>query len=232
MQLDSAGVLQEIEPVSGDSVLSARVLAALRQLPRQRPTSFISRRPRGGRTSSAALGYFTVLYARSGQRLIGFDWVVMPKHLQEELALEAARNRAMFARQFARQRADASTPLTLDGGLYYELAAGGLGWINCDRLLQPGPRIQFAVGTPDAGTVVSLVFKGQRSILASTRTEGRAAVFEQVPEGAAATVVALRREKGITYLATSGVSLGQAAQPALDFHPVSLEQLRSELAAL
>ncbi|RZK46187.1 MAG: hypothetical protein EOO59_19680, partial [Hymenobacter sp.] len=228
VELDSTGALQTATWVSGDSALAARVLAAVQQLPAQQPASFVSRLPRGRRTVSAVRGTFTVLYARSGRRLVGFSWLLMNKQLQEEVAMEAQRGRTEFARQFD----SASRPLTLSGGLYYELAAGGLGWINCDRLLEPGPRILFTVQAPDPATVVSLVFKGPRSILASSRTEGSAAVFEQVPAGAAATVVALRREKGVTYLATSSVSLGEATRPALDFRPVSLAQLRSALAAL
>jgi len=228
VEVDSAGVLQKSELVLGDSVLGAKVLAFVRQLPTQRAASFISALPRGRRTMSRARGVFSVLYARSGRQLVGFNWLVMDKQLEEELARDVQRRRAVFARQFS----SASTPLTLASGLYYELTAGGLGWINCDRLLDPGPRILYTVATPDPATVVSLVFKGQRSILASTRSEGGAAIFEQVPGGQAATVVALRREKGITYLATSGVSLGQPAAPALSFHPVTLEQLRTELAQL
>jgi hypothetical protein len=228
VEVDSAGVLQKAELVLGDSVLGAKVLAFVRQLPTQRAASFISALPRGRRTVSRARGVFSVLYARSGRQLVGFNWLVMDKQLAEELARDVQRRRAIFARQFT----TASTPLTLTSGLYYELAAGGLGWINCDRLLDPGPRILYTVATPDPATVVSLVFKGQRSILASSRTEGSAAIFEQVPSGQAATVVALRREKGVTYLATSGVSLGQPAAPALSFHPVTLEQLRTELAQL
>ncbi|MDO7885605.1 hypothetical protein [Hymenobacter cheonanensis] len=228
VEVDSAGMLQKSELVMGDSVLGARVLAFVRQLPTQRAASFISALPHGKRTASRARGVFSVLYARSGRQLVGFNWLIMDKQLQEELARDIQRRRAVFAKQFN----NASTPLAIDSGLYYELAAGGLGWINCDRLLDPGPRILYTVATPDPATVVSLVFKGQRSILASSRTEGSAAVFEQVPDGQAATVVALRREKGITYLATSGVSLSATVQPALSFHPVTLEQLRTELAQL
>lgn len=228
VEVDSAGVLQKSELVTGDSVIGAKVLAFVRQLPTQRAASFISPLPGGKRTVSRARGVFSVLYARSGRQLVGFSWLVMDKQLQEELVREAQRQRAVFARQFN----NASTPLTLTSGLYYELAASGLGWINCDRLLDPGPRILYTVATPDPTTVVSLVFKGQRSILASSRTDGSAAIFEQVPSGQAATVVALRREKGVTYLATSPVSLGQAAPPALSFRPVTLPQLRTELAQL
>lgn len=227
--VDSTGTLLPPERVAGDSLLGDKALAALRQLPAQHAASFVSKLPHGGRTVSTARGEFSVLYARSGKRLIGFSWQLMDKQVEEELAKESQRMRADFARQFKSKK---SAPLTLDGGLYYELAAGGLGWINCDRLLDPGPRIEYAVQAPAPATVVSLVFKGQRSILASSRTEGNSAVFEQVPSGQAAAIVALRREKGITYLATTSVSLGQAAPPELQFHPVSLEQLRTELARL
>ena len=227
--VDSTGTLLLPQQLLGDSVLGQKVLAAVRQLPAQRPASFVSRLPHGGRTISTARGSFVVLYTRAGQRRIGFVWDLLDKHLREEMVLEAQRRRAAFARQFTNKT---STPLTLDDGLYYELVAGGLGWINCDRLLDPGPRIEFAVQAPTPATVVSLVFKGQRSILASSRTDGNTAVFEQVPSGQPATIVALRRENGITYLATTAVSLGQATPPDLQFHPVTLDELRTELASL
>jgi len=230
--VDSAGTLLPPRRVAGDSVLGEQALAALKQLPALHAASFMSTLPHGRRTVSTARGVFSVLYARSGRRLVGFSWQLMDKHLNEELAKEGQRRRAEFARQFNSKGKDSATPLTLDGGLYYELMAGGLGWINCDRLLDPGPRIEYAVQAPVPATVVSLVFKGQRSILASSRTDGSTAIFEQVPSGQAATIVALRREKGITYLATTGVSLGQATPPDLQFRPVTLEQLRTELASL
>lgn len=229
--VDSTGTLLPPQLVTGDSLLGEKALAALRQLPAQHTASFISTLPHGGRKVSTARGVFSVLYARSGKRLMGFSWQLMDKQVNEELAKEGQRSRAEFARQFGSKSKD-SAPLTLDGGLYYELVAGGLGWINCDRLLDPGPRIEFAVQAPAPATVVSLVFKGQRSILASSRTEGNTAVFEQVPSGQPATIVALRRERGITYLATAAVSLGQAAPPDLQFRPVTLEELRTELASL
>jgi hypothetical protein len=148
------------------------------------------------------------------------------------MAVQEAKARQEAQQQFAAQFASAS-PLVMDGKLYYELSAGGLGWINCDRFLEEeGPRIEFAVQTTLPNTVVSLVFQNQRSILASTRTEGTAAFFEQVPAGAPATVVAIRRENGVTFLATAAATLGQEKQPQLDFKPVSLEELRTALAML
>lgn len=223
---DSTGTIQEARVQQGDSVLGETLSRAVKHLPQLRPASYLTWAAPHRRRYTAARGILQVIYTKDGRRLAHIDWQWLAK--PDWPAEDYIQSRAVFAKQFN----SASTPLTLDGGLYYELAAGGLGWINCDRLLDPGPRILYTVATHDPGTVVSLVFKGQRSILASSRTEGRAAIFEQVPSGQAATVVALRREKGVTYLATSSVSLSQAAPPALSFHPVTLAQLRTELAQL
>jgi hypothetical protein len=223
---DSTGTIQEALVQQGDSTLGKALSEAVKRLPQLRPASYLAWAAPHRRRCTAARGILQVLYTKDGQRLAHIDWQWLAK--PDWPAEGYMQSRAVFAQQFT----SASAPLTLDIGLYYELAAGGLGWINCDRLLDPGPRILYTVATPDPTTVVSLVFKGQRSILASSRTEGSAAIFEQVPSGQAAMVVALRREKGVTYLATSSVSLNQTAQPVLSFHPVTLAQLRTELAQL
>jgi len=223
---DSTGIIQEAIAQRGDSVLGRGLSAAVKRLPPLRPASYLAWAAPHRRRCTAARGILQVLYTKDGQRRAHIEWQWLAK--PDWPAKEAVQSRAVFARQFS----SGSTSLTLASGLYYELAAGGLGWINCDRLLDPGPRIRYAVATPDPATVVSLVFKGQCSILASSRTEGSAAIFEQVPSGQAATVVALCRQGSITYLATSSVSLGQSVAPVLSFHPVTLEQLRTELAQL
>ncbi|MGI4866448.1 MAG: hypothetical protein ACRYFZ_21170 [Janthinobacterium lividum] len=222
--VDSTGIVRKASLLQGDSLVGKPIAAAALLLTRLHPASYLIgkvRRP------VAARGELRVLYTRAGQRLLSLEWQWLAKPAFMNQA--AQQRRAEFARQFSSKD---STQLTLYDGLYYELVAGGLGWINCDRLLDPGPRIEFAVQASAPATVVSLVFKGQRSILASSRTEGNTAVFEQVPSGQPATIVALRREKGITYLATTAVRLGQATPPDLQFRPVTLDELRAELAKL
>jgi hypothetical protein len=226
---DSTGTIQDTFAQRGDSVLGRSLSAAVKQLPALRPASYLAWAAPHRRRCTAARGLLQVLYTKDGQRLahLEWQWLAKPDWPAEDVE-DVIESRAAFARQFG----SGSTPLTLASGLYYELAAGGLGWINCDRLLDPGPRIRYTVALPAPATVVALVFQGQRSILASSYTEGSAAIFEQVPSGQAATVVALCRQGGVTYLATSGVRLGQPAAPTLSFHPVTLEQLRTELAQL
>ncbi|MGI4871315.1 MAG: hypothetical protein ACRYFX_09065 [Janthinobacterium lividum] len=114
--------------------------------------------------------------------------------------------------------------------LYYELSAQNLGWINCDRFLNPGPRIEFVVTAALRNTIVTLVFRDIRAVMSSSNIGSRT-TFRNVPTGPA-TVVALRREKGITYLARHEVVVSTKGLDQLTFRPVTPDELRTELASL
>ena len=235
LKIDSTGVLQmpTLLP-DGDDETGAILLVATKQLPKWRPARFRRLAAPHRFEKATAEGVLSVLYTSSGKRLIGIKWDSDATHLpriERYISALEAQARREGQQQFAAQFASAG-PITLDEKLYYELEAGGLGWINCDRLLESGPRIEFAVQVAQPNTVVTLVFQEQRSILASSRTEPSAAIFAQVPAGALATVVAIRRENGLTFLATAAATLGQETAPPLNFKPVSLEELRSTLAKL
>lgn len=235
IRVDSTGTL--LPPTllpNGDEEQGAAVLAAARQLTKWRPARFRRLTTPHRMEKTNAVGVLNVLFTSSGKRLIGIEWdevnTQVPRIERYLVALEAQarrEGRGQFAAQFA-----SAGPMVLDDKLYYELEAGGLGWMNCDRFVEPGPRIEFAVQTTQPNTVVALVFQNQRSILASSRTEPAAAIFAEVPAGVAATVVAIRREQGITYLATAAATLKPDSQPNLDFKPVSLDELRTALAKL
>jgi hypothetical protein len=234
-RVDSTGtVLPAALLPNGDDEIGAGLLAAVGQLPKWRPAQFRRLLTPHRSEKINAEGVLSLLYTAAGKRLIGVQWDHEATHMpriERYVSALAAKERREGQQKFAAQFASAG-PLTLNDNLHYELEAGGLGWINCDRFLEPGPRIEFAVQTAQPNTVVTLVFQNQRSILASTRTEAAAAIFAQVPVGAPATVVAIRREKGITFLATAAATLGPESRPNLDFKPVSLEELRTALAKL
>ena len=235
LSVDSTGAL--LVPAllpDGDDEQGAAVLGAARQLTKWRPARFRRLTTPHRMEKINAVGMLTVLYTSSGKRLIGVQWddeaTQMPRIERYLVALEAKARRE-GRQQFAAQFASAG-PMVLDDKLYYEMEASGLGWMNCDRFVEQGPRIEFAVQTAQPNTVVTLVFQNQRSILASSRIEPAAAIFAEVPAGVSATVVAIRRENGVTYLATADATLKPENQPVLDFKPVSLEELRSSLAKL
>lgn len=233
--VDSTGAL--LAPTllpEGDDEQGTAVLAAAQQLTKWRPARFRRLTAPHRLEKINAVGLLTMLYTSSGKRLVGVQWddeaTQMPRIERYLVALEAKARRA-GRQQFAAQFASAG-PMVLDDKLYYELEATGLGWMNCDRFVEQGPRIEFAVQTAQPNTVVTLVFQNQRSILASSRTEPAAAIFAEVPAGISATVVAIRRENGVTYLATAAATLKPESQPVLDFKPVSLAELRLSLAKL
>lgn len=230
VKVDSTGAAYFAPLPYGDDELKATLLATARQLPKWRPARFRQLAAPHRLEKVQAVGVLTMLYTSGGKRLLGVQWDQGATH-EPRFARYVARQRQEGRRQFAAQFASGG-PLKLDESLYYEFEADGLGWINCDRFLEEGPRVEFTVQTPQPNTVVTLVFQQQRSILASSRTEQSAAVFAQVPTGGSATVVAVRREQGVTYLATTPVTLGQEAPPKLEFRPVSLTELRSALAQL
>ena len=214
----------------GDDEQGAAVLAVAGQLIKWRPARFRRLTSPHRIEKTNAVGTLTVLYTSSGKRLIGVQWDELATHaprIERYLAALGAQARQQFAAQFA-----SAGPMVLDDKLYYEMEASGLGWMNCDRFVETGPRIEFAVQTTQPNTVVTLVFQNQRSILASSRIEPAAAIFAEVPAGIPATVVAIRRENGVTFLATAAATLKPENQPILDFKPVSLAELRTALAKL
>lgn len=135
---------------------------------------------------------------------------------------EAARLRTQFT--------DTSRAAITQEGVYNELWAQGLQWINCDRFVGI-QQIAYQVQIPQRDVIVSLIFKEINSVMPSASYSKSYAFFNRVPNGQWATVVALRRENGVTYLAKQLVQLSGIPLTSLSFHPVTMAQLRAELAA-
>ena len=143
---------------------------------------------------------------------------------QRRATAELARLRTQFT--------DTSTTAITQAGVYNELSSQGLQWINCDRYLGPGPLITFGVDAGRPGAVVTLLFKGFRSVMSGELRNSTKTVFHNVPLGRSATVVAIRRENGVTYLATRATLIGPLVPGGLSYRPVTMGELRAELAAL
>ena len=140
---------------------------------------------------------------------------------QARAAAELARMRAQFT--------DTSRAAITQEGFYNELSTQGLQWLNCDRFLGPGPRITFGVRSPQAGAIVTLLFKEFRSVMSGQPVSAYKTAFPYVPLGSSAVIVAIRRENGITYLATRTAIMGPLALGSLSFHPVTMTELRTAL---
>jgi hypothetical protein len=143
---------------------------------------------------------------------------------QARASAELVRLRTQFT--------DTSRDAITQEGVYHELSAQGLQWINCDRYLGPGPLITFGVRTPQAGAVVTLLFQNFRSVLSGMPVSAFKTDFRSVPLGGRVVVVAIRRENGVTYLATRTASMGPLELNLLSFHPVTMAELRTALNAV
>lgn len=150
--------------------------------------------------------------------------------LQAFWAKELLRRQAELAR-LRTQFTDTSRAAITQEGVYNELWAQGLNWINCDRFGRMQSPITYQVRIAHRDAIVNLVFQEMNSVLNSNSFFRDGSVFfSSVPGGQWVTVVALRRENGVTYLAKQLVQLSETPLTDLRFHPVTMAQLRAELA--
>jgi hypothetical protein len=150
----------------------------------------------------------------------------------DSLAAVRRAKRSLATSQWGRLRTqftDTSRAIITETGVYNELSAQGFNWINCDRVLAPGPPITYRVRDDRGDAVVTLLFKRFNSVLQGWDDGAQFVRFGHVPGGQPATVVALRREKGITYLATEPVMLSRITLTSLRYRPVSMAELRAAL---
>jgi len=154
---------------------------------------------------------------------------------------EQAQQQAYWAKELLRRQAelarlrtqftDTSRAAITQEGIYNELWAQGLNWINCDRFMQMQSPLAYQVRIPQRDAIVNLVFQEMNSVLSSSFFARDGSVFfSSVPGEQWATVVALRRENGVTYLAKQLVQLSETPLTEMHFHPVTMAQLRTELA--
>ena len=116
-------------------------------------------------------------------------------------------------------------------GAYNELSTQRLSWVNCDRFVSTDGTISYQVRRPDQ-TVVKLLFKKEQSIVTDDfMSQGTMAQFHSAPLRQPVTIVALRREKGVVYLALHETTITSEPFTDLRFHPVTIAELRAELAA-
>jgi hypothetical protein len=260
--VDSAGVLHNVEVLpTSDSEYAAAVVRALRQVDRWQPATLpFFKKTELHTEPAAAEGTLSVAITKSGQPYSSLSWrwpragrprVLALRHRLDSLlasprflrryhrvadSLAAVRRAAEGSSsgwaQMRAQFADSSRAAITKTGVYYELAAQGFSWINCDRFLALSSIIKYQVRDYTGDAVVMMMFKRFAGVLQSDAEAGGTVSFNRVPSDQPATVVALRRAKGILYLAIEPVVLTEAPLTSLRYRPVSMAQLRATLDGL
>jgi hypothetical protein len=232
--VDTTGATVKAVPTPDtDAELGAAVAAALLRLPRRLPARLADPRNPYRTLTSPAKGQATVLFTNDGNVLVKNDsWDYLSVSQTRQRSMEAYDS-AQFVAIAARSRAqftEGSTAAIDENSAYYEFSANGLGWINCDRFMKSTrPKVRFVVEAEDPGTIITLMFADMRSFLRGETGKGTATVFAGLPEGTPATIVALKRNSGTTYLAMRPVAVGQQTQRNLEFQAVTIAELRKKL---
>ncbi|GAA4048936.1 hypothetical protein GCM10022409_39360 [Hymenobacter glaciei] len=130
------------------------------------------------------------------------------------------------------QFTDTSKAKISEAGVYEEFSAQQLDWINCDRFTSASKRLTVGVNPGPTDAIVKLVFKAIRGVMNGAAYAPDKVVFSGVPYAEPVTLVALRRENGITYLAIRDVKATALLYGGLEYRPVTMAELRAELACL
>ncbi|MES2544674.1 MAG: energy transducer TonB [Bacteroidota bacterium] len=114
----------------------------------------------------------------------------------------------------------------------YLLSSTQLGLINCDRFLNEGVKINYAVNfNNDSDTSVNLIFHSIKSFM-SQSTISNGVLFKNIPIGEKITIVAIKYIRDIPYLAVQYSDTSSKLENGLVFQPVTLESLKTEMKKL
>jgi TonB family protein len=115
----------------------------------------------------------------------------------------------------------------------YLFDSPSLGWINCDRFYKDNsPKVNYSVNIGQSKDVdIKIVFKDIQSIMTGMSIGG-ICTFGNVPIGHSVTIVALKYENSQYYLAVKETKITKDGVPNLDFEPVTMARLKSELKKL
>ncbi len=112
---------------------------------------------------------------------------------------------------------------------YYIFSVANLGWINCDRFIEPNDPVDFIVKAPiDKDTKVKLVFSDLNGVLQANVVDGNY-VFPNIPKGTAATVFALRNDEGNLLASFQKVTIDDTPFQGLALEAMNLTELKQQL---
>lgn len=175
--------------------------------------------------------------------------VVFPKYAKEEMALFYGQRDSLGLMNWKEsnkllssvaRNSDIPEGLDFDTALgdelevYQAIGISSLGWINCDRFLEIEEKADLwvKVNATDSASAakVFLVFKDINSVmegyLCGTKSEGDSTlVFEGIPVGYKARLIAYTQRGGKEYAHVSDVVVGQSQVVGLQFKPVAEQEL-------
>jgi len=116
----------------------------------------------------------------------------------------------------------------------YIFSTSKLGWINCDRFYRDNsPKIDFLVDIGKSRHVdIKIVFNNINSILTGSSRFGDKYRFNNVPTDQDVTLFALKYENDEYYMAIKKTKITREEEQVLDFEPVTMARLKTEIEKL
>lgn len=133
-------------------------------------------------------------------------------------------------RNFKRDSVNVKQISTLDKTV---LASGKLGWINCDRFYKEGNKTNLFVNADvKYKPEIRLVFKDINAVMSGYLDKDKKFVFDNIPIGRKATLVAFSCIGDQTYLAIKDIVIEKNNPIALELQKTTLEDLKAQLRQL
>lgn len=113
---------------------------------------------------------------------------------------------------------------------YYIFDSRKLGWMNCDRFVNPSSEnVDYTVVVPKSENIfVKIVFTDYNSVMTGDEKEG-AFVFENLPEGEAVKIVALDEKNGKPLLKIIDTAIRESPFEVGELTEYTLEELDEKL---
>ena len=130
---------------------------------------------------------------------------------------------------FIAEQLSTADEVEIEPSLFQSLS---MGWINCDAFYKDSrKKIDFIVSPSSPNVEVKLIAVRLRSMMGGTQF-GKNHTFYNVPRGLKVKLVAIKQEKEDYYLAVKTTTVSSKGDADFDFKPVSLAELKTELANL
>lgn len=137
-----------------------------------------------------------------------------------------------FKERFEQSYKDTTIQKASSGNImYYVFNSTDLGWINCDRFINISPKVDYIVKLDKNVETAKIIFDRYKSVMNVYPVNGTYS-FKNVPLGEKITIVAIKRIDNKPYLAVKETKTSSQVEKELNFKPVTIEMLKTEMKKL
>lgn len=227
LTVNESGEIEEVQIVRGvNPSIDTAAISAVRQMPKWTPGKH------KGKNVKVRI-YIPIKFTLGKKSSYGISNQITVDTIKNWIDGETAE-RIEFAEDFEKNMNDENLGnAEMSEVSRYIFSSSNLGWINCDRFYKDNsPRVTYFVNIGNSKQVdIKIVFNNIKSILTGS-TRGGMYTFDNVPTGQSVTLIAVKYENNQYYLAVKKTKISKDGEPKLDFEPVTMARLKTEMEKL